>query len=91
MKKINVRQIFDIVAWIVIGLILLWLILKVTGVINTPLWLQYSPLFGAVYLAGWFAKKITGVADDVKDIKKEVKEIDKDMAIIKRECPKFNN
>ena len=34
---------WDILAWIVLAGMVLWLILKVTGVINTPLLLEYSP------------------------------------------------
>ena len=52
------RSIWDWLAWVALAYIFIWLILKVTGVINTPLWLTYSPVFGAIYMAGWYAKKI---------------------------------
>lgn len=84
------RTVWDTLAWIVVGLITLWLILKVSGIINTPLIVQYSPLFGAVYLAGYMVQKLKRATEDLQDIKGEVKTIkedvtrmDKDVHIIK--------
>lgn len=66
-KKWNI---WDILAWIVLFLILIWLILKVSGVISTPVLLEYAPYFGAVYLAGRAMHKLDSVADDVSDLKR---------------------
>ncbi len=63
-------SIWDIIAWIVLIGIAIWLILKVLGIINSPDWLEYSPLFGAVYLAGWAMHKLEIVSNDVKELKK---------------------
>jgi len=63
-------SIWDIIAWIVLAGIVLWLLLKVFGIINTPNILEYAPYFGAVYLAGWQIHKLATVANDVKDLKK---------------------
>ena len=63
-------SIWDIIAWIVLVGIVLWLLLKVFGIINTPNILEYAPYFGAVYLAGWQIHKLATVANDVKDLKK---------------------
>jgi len=60
---------WDVLAWIVLGLILLWLVLKITGVLNTPELLEYAPLFGVVYLAGWAMHKLDTAVDDIKDLK----------------------
>jgi hypothetical protein len=67
MKKINV---WDVIAWIVLVGILVWLILKVFGLINTPILIEYAPYFGAVYLAGWQINKLTNVAREVGELKK---------------------
>ena len=67
MKK---RNFWDILAWISLGLILVWVILKMLGVINTPLWLEYSPILAAVYIAGWQIHKLETVATDVHNLKK---------------------
>jgi hypothetical protein len=61
---------WDILAWIVLGLILLWLILKTLGVINSPLWIEYAPIYGAVYIAGWQIHKLAIVAREVEGLKK---------------------
>ena len=61
---------WDILAWIALGLILIWLILKTFGIINTPLWLEYTPIYAAVYLAGWQIHKLESVASDVRELKK---------------------
>ncbi len=63
-------SIWDIIAWIVLALILIWLVLKVFGIINTPIFIEYAPYFGAVYLAGWQMHKLASVASDVKDLKR---------------------
>ena len=88
MKKSG--HIWDIIAWVILALIALWLILKVTGIINTPLWIQYSPLFGAIYLAGWSMHKLKTATDNIKDMKTELKDIDQDRNILKNNCPHLN-
>jgi hypothetical protein len=61
---------WDLIAWLVLAGIVAWLILKVTGIINTPILIEYAPYFGAVYLAGWAMHKLESVCDDVKDLKR---------------------
>jgi len=68
MKKM--RSFWDVLAWVALAGILLWVILKMLGIINTPLWLEYSPILAAVYLAGWQIHKLESVSSDVKDLKK---------------------
>jgi hypothetical protein len=63
-------SIWDIIAWIVLFLILVWILLKTFGIIHTPLWLEYAPLYGAVYLAGWQIHKLDSVASDVRELKR---------------------
>lgn len=60
--------IWDVIAWIVLGLILLWLILKALGVINTPLVIEYAPYFGAIYLAGWAMHKLETAVLEVEKL-----------------------
>ena len=63
-------SIWDIIAWIVLAGILLWLILKTLGIINSPIWLEYAPLYGAVYLAGWYIHKLEIIGSEVRELKK---------------------
>ena len=84
------KQIWDYLAWIVLFLILVWLILKIVGVIHTPLWLEYSPLLGAVYIAGWAMNKLDRATEDIKELRNDSKRIDSDVGIIKNSCPRQN-
>ncbi len=60
---------WDVIAWIVLAGILIWLLLKTLGIINTPAWLEYAPIYGVVYLAGWQIHKLESVTSDVKELK----------------------
>jgi len=82
-KKLSV---WDVIAWIVLAGILVWLILKVTGIINTPILLEYAPYFGAVYIAGWQINKLASVADDVKNLKDFKDGTIKQIHFIKENC-----
>ena len=59
-------SISDWLTWIVLAYIFIWLVLKSAGIINTPLWLEYSPLFCAVYLAGKYVKEISHIKEKVE-------------------------
>lgn len=89
MNKRGQSTFWDYLAWAVLIGIAVWVLLKVLGIINTPLYVQYAPVGGAIYLAGWAMKKLDTASDDVKDIKQEVKNIDKDVSLIKSNCPVF--
>lgn len=79
------RNFWDWLAWVVLAGILLWIILKMLGIINTPILLQYAPYLGAVYLAGWNVHKLDSVASEFKSFRTEtVKEIHE----IKLNCAK---
>jgi len=80
---------YDYSTWVVLGLILLWTILKMLGIINTPLIIQYAPILGAVYLGGNMIQKLNRLSDDVKQIDKKLTRVEKDVTIIKERCPKF--
>lgn len=77
---------WDILAWVVLVLILLWLILKVTGVINTPVLIEYAPYFGAAYIAGWAMHKLDSVSDDVKSLKNFASATSREINNIKSNC-----
>lgn len=61
---------WDIIAWLALGSILVWTTLKILGIINTPLWLQYAPIYSACYIAGWQIHKLDSVSKEVRDLKK---------------------
>lgn len=80
------RSVWDYLAWVVLGAILVWLILKTLGIINTPLWLQYAPLYGAVYLAGWQVHKLDNIGKEVDGLKKFRKETVRQMHDVRLNC-----
>ena len=66
MKKISIC---DMTAWLVLTGILIWLILKNLGMMNTHPWTEYAPLYGVVYLVGWQIYKLGIVYRVVSNIK----------------------
>jgi len=62
---------WDWLAWFSLGSIVVWGILKVTGVINTPLLLQYYPLFAASYAVGWQMNKLSDMSLEFKRFRSE--------------------
>lgn len=85
------RNVWDVLAWIVLAGILLWLILKTTGIINTPLWLQYAPIYGAVYLAGWQVHKLDIIGKEVDGLKQFRNDTIEQIHSIKLNCTKKHN
>ena len=81
---------WDILAWVALGIIISWLILKMFGIINTPLWLEYTPIYSAIYIAGWAMSTLIRTTQDVRDTNRnlyftnrKVNELDKEIGIIK--------
>lgn len=79
MQKRGGMSFWDILARVVLIGIALWLLLKLFGVINSPVWIEYSPLFGAIYLAGWGIHKLDRATEDIKDLKDDFKVMKEDM------------
>lgn len=85
MKKTSV---WDTIAWVVLFLILVWVILKVFRIINTPVYLEYFPIFGVIYLAGWAIHKLDTAVDNIKDLKGFEKATIKEIHDINTRCIK---
>jgi len=79
---------WDILAWIVLAGMVLWLILKVTGVINTPLLLEYSPYFGIAYLLGWNVHKLNNISKNIDKLDKFKDATIKEIHDLKLNCIK---
>jgi len=84
-RKLNV---WDVIAWIILALILFWLILKTLGIINTPLWLQYAPLYGMIYLGGWYAHKLESIGKEVAGLNQFRSETIKKINEVELNCAK---
>ncbi len=70
-------NVWDIIAWIVLALILLWLILKTLGIINTPMLLTYAPYYGAVYVAGWAMATLIRATYDINRVDRNLSHLNK--------------
>lgn len=84
-------NIWDTIAWIVLGLILLWIILKIFGIINTPDLIVYAPYLGAVYLAGWAMHKLETVVKDAEELKRFKDATVSEINYIKTNCAKYHS
>jgi len=78
LRMIKNKSIFDILTWIALAWILIWLALKVMGILKTPLLLEWSPAFAAVYIVGRAMQKLVTVENIAKQIGKDVRRLDKD-------------
>jgi len=81
-------SIWDILAWIALASIVLWITLKILGIINTPLWLEYAPVYSASYVAGWMMHKLKIVHEEIHDLKNFKNETIKQIHSIKEDCAK---
>ncbi len=86
MGKKRKLDVWDYILWISGLLILGWAFLKALGVINTPEWVLMIPYFAAglallscVFKAGQISNSIENIDCDVKDLKKQTTEIDKNL------------
>ena len=79
-------NIWDILAWLALFSIVVWVTLKVIGIINTPPWLEYAPVYSAAYVAGWLMHQVKSTGDDVKELKNFKDATIKEIHSIKENC-----
>ena len=87
-KKMSV---WDIIAWLALLSIVVWVTLKIIGIIKTPLWLEYAPIYSASYVAGWFMHKLYSISEDVRELKKFKDATINEINNIKTNCAKNHN
>lgn len=87
----RVANLSEIVYWIALGYIVIWLLLKVIGVINTPVWLEYSPLFAAIFAAGGAMQKMRGMDKTIHAIGSDVKAIKEGFVQLRAEHDMFKS
>ena len=64
MKKREI-EIWDVIIWICIIILILYVIAKLTGLINTPEWINLIPIITLIFFAGAFYQKIIGFIDRI--------------------------
>lgn len=82
------KNFWDILAWVVLGLIFIWILLKAFGIIKTPVMIEYAPYFGVVYLAGWAMHKLETASTDIKELEKFKDDTISEINNIKQNCIK---
>ena len=73
MKK---REIWDILVYVALAVLIIWVVLKLSGVINTPVLVEIIPYISGGYILGRMFQKLETSVNEVKIIKSEVKIID---------------
>ena len=81
-------SIWDVLAWVALGSIVVWVLLKIFGIINTPLFLEYYPILAASYVFGWQMHKLETVAREVDGLKQFRSETIHQIHDIKLNCAK---
>ena len=89
-KAMNKRGLnfWDILAWVVLAGIFIWILLKAFGFFDTPILIEYAPYFGAIYIAGWAMHKLETAVSDVKDLKRFKDDTIREINKIKTNCVK---
>ncbi len=82
------RNFWDWLAYAALASIVVWLILKMVGIINTPVLLEYYPYFAACYFFGWQVSRLNHVSYEVDGLKKFKDETIKKIHGIELNCVK---
>ena len=74
---------WNVLAWIAFGIVIFYFLLKIFGVINSPISIDLIALLSGAYFVGRYAKKIDDTFNDIESIKEDVRELDKKCPIFK--------
>lgn len=73
MRRFNLlgkeADIFDVAFYLILLSMLAWFVGKVFGYINTPAWIEYFPVAGAIFGGGIFYKKVDILGETCKEMK----------------------
>jgi len=75
----NKNKVYDIIFWVSMLVIVVWIILKMIGVINSPVWMQMIPYMSIVFAAGAFYQSINAMKADIADLKVRMCIVEKDI------------
>ena len=83
------RDFWNLIDWIVLGIIAAWAIAKSFGWINTPPLIEMIPVFGATFMGGRFVQRLASLETEFREFKVETKSefgsVKKDVDEIKKE------
>jgi len=66
----------DLLFWVSLIVLALWVVGKAAGIIKSPVWVDMIPYASAVFIAGTVWQKVSSAFDDIKAIKDDMKKID---------------
>jgi len=82
-------SIWDILFWVALAILSIWLVLKLTGIIQTPVWQDLLPLgFSAILLllSAWGKlSKIDNIEREIRRINYKIEKVGNDLIEIKTE------
>ncbi len=72
MEKISIGE---AIAWIGLFLLIVWIILKLFGIIQTPEIFETAPIIMLALILGGLLSDIKNIKSDVRDVKSEVRNL----------------
>lgn len=85
----NKDKVLEFAGWAGISIMAIWVILKMIGIIHSPVWVEMIPYAGGIFTGGIAFKILIDLSrrtnileSDVKEIKKETHIIDKRMILV---------
>ncbi len=72
----------NVLVWVAFSIVVLYLLLKILGIIHSPVIIDIIALLSGAYFVGRYAKRIDDSFSDVEDMKKDVKELNKKCPIL---------
>lgn len=92
-RKLNV---WDYVVYISLLVLTIWVLLKITGIIQTPLWLEYGvPILCLIFTAFGFYQNllnnINEISINLAILNTKFSHLDKDVEIMKRDLSFLKN
>ncbi len=76
------RGVWDTLVWIAFAIVVVYILLKMLGIIKSPITIDIIALFSGAYFVGRYAKRIDDTFKDIKNIKRDIIELN-------RKCPIF--
>lgn len=78
------KKIWDTLAWIAFAIIVTYLLLKLLGIIHSPLTVDLIALISGAYFVGRYAKKIDDTFDDVGKVKKDLRKLNEKCPVLEK-------
>ncbi|MBL7147962.1 MAG: hypothetical protein ISS82_04000, partial [Nanoarchaeota archaeon] len=76
------KKVLDILVWIAFAIVVIYIFLKMLGIIKSPITIDIIALLSGAYFVGRYAKRIDDTFNDSKNVKRDIRELN-------RKCPIF--